>query len=607
MEAKEKALTFLREQIIYIVPYFQRGYVWNEDNWEGIWDELTARREDCFLGSIILKKEKYPGRSEACKTIIDGQQRLTTLTILLRAFMDFYIIRKGMKADDQALQFFRQLIFYQDTKWTSGGKVETVERCRVEHSRLNRKDYSDVIEGRINPENLAVNADPRLGPVTSRILRCYKFFYDKLCQASNDDIDIVRSKLIVDDSKILVVIDLVDSENEQIIFDTINSTGVKLTASDIIKNTLFQKARSNGSDIEQLYQDTWQHCFEDTPETVDLWMRTKGLGQNQRSNIDLFFYSFAILKEFFQVSKDKMSDLATRYKDYVAQLSDGDVQSFIREICEYADLYRDTFISFSNVTGFSFNDNKLRLLQILDAVNITAFDPFILFALKTLDQGKQDDVFKKLECYVIRHYIIGNSSKMGSFLQDTVKMIDGSFDFDKELSDELISDSRMERALKYINNAKAKLVLFWIELYRHTNPESDLCGVPLSYVYELEHIMPQKWGTNWNLTVLPILDQNGDPLPVEEATRMRADAVYEIGNMTLLTSKLNRELQNYCFHDKVKGTIIGKKQRPGMDKCASLSITKEVINRDPLVWNEEAIHARTTKMVETFKKIWPCK
>lgn len=99
-----------------------------------------------------------------------------------------------------------------------------------------------------------------------------------------------------------------------------SATGVKLTASDIIKNTLFQKARSNGSDIEQLYQDTWQHCFEDTPDTVDLWMRTKGLGQNQRSNIDLFFYSFAILKEFFQVSKDKMSDLATRYKDYLAQV-----------------------------------------------------------------------------------------------------------------------------------------------------------------------------------------------------------------------------------------------------------------------------------------------
>ena len=85
MEAKEKALTFLREQIIYIVPYFQRGYVWDEENWEGIWQELTAKREDCFLGSIILKKERYPGRAEVCKTIIDGQQRITALEAMVSA------------------------------------------------------------------------------------------------------------------------------------------------------------------------------------------------------------------------------------------------------------------------------------------------------------------------------------------------------------------------------------------------------------------------------------------------------------------------------------------------------------------------------------------
>ena len=82
--------------------------------------------------------------------------------------------------------------------------------------------------------------------------------------------------------------------------------------------------------------------------------------------------------------------------------------------------------------------------------------------------------------------------------------------------------------------------------------------------------------------------------------------------MTLLTAKLNRELQNYCFQDKVKGTTIGKRQRPGMDKFALLSITKEVIQPDirddgseVLVWNEKKIHARTNQILEAFKEIWP--
>ena len=604
MEAKEKALTFLREQIIYIVPYFQRGYVWDEENWEGIWQELTARREDCFLGSIILKKERYPGRSEVCKTIIDGQQRLTTLTILLRAFMDYYVNKKGVKPDDPALLYFRQLIFYPYTKWTASG-IETTEKCRIEHSRLNKKNYTAIIEGKINPETLEVNSDPKQGEVSPKLLRCYKYFYEQLCQASDEDIGFARSKLIVDDSKILVVIDLL--ENEQVIFDTINSTGVMLTASDIIKNALFQKIKSSGRDIEQVYEETWQKCFEENMEVVGLWMGTKGLGQNKRSNIDLFFYSYAIIKGFFHVPKDKMADLATKYKEYISSLPPGEDESLIREICEYASLYRDTFISFNDITGFSFQDSKLRLLQILSTVNITAFDPFILYALRNYEEDKQDAILAKLECYVMRHYIIGNTSKMGSFLQDAVKMIDGTFDFDNELGDDLISNVRLSRALRYINNTKAKLVLFWIELYRHSKKESDLYNVPLAYKYELEHIMPQKWQTHWSLHDLPILLPDGSEASEADGIRIRTDAIYEIGNMTLLTAKLNKELQNYSFRDKVRGTIINRKERPGMDKYASLSITKEVINRDPLTWNEDAIHQRTEEMIRSFEEIWPCK
>ncbi len=136
MKASEESITFLRDQYYYIVPYFQRPYVWKEDNWEGIWKELSADRADSFLGSIILKEEDYPHHQEKCRTIIDGQQRLTTLTILIRAMMDYYISRGA--TDSETLQHFKELIFYRSTKWLDSG-VETTELCRIEHSRLNRK------------------------------------------------------------------------------------------------------------------------------------------------------------------------------------------------------------------------------------------------------------------------------------------------------------------------------------------------------------------------------------------------------------------------------------------------------------------------------------
>ncbi len=600
MKASEKSLTFLREQYIYIVPYFQRSYVWDEYNWEGIWQELSSERCDSFLGSVILKEDEQPYREEKCKTIIDGQQRLTTLSILLRSLLDYYV-SKGV-SDSDTLQHFKELIFYRSTQWLETG-TKTIEKCRIEHSRLDKKDYSDVIEGRIDYKTV-IPFSPK-GDCSSKILRCYRFFCEKLEKASSTEINQVRNKLIYDSSKILVVIDLNEKENEQAIFDTINSTGVKLTASDIIKNALFQKIKQSGEMLEAFYTETWQKCFEDSDETRELWQSTKGIGQNQRSNIDLFFYSFAIIEGFFQVPGDKMSSLAEKYKEYINHFSLDDAKAFIKKICEYAIIYKDTFIGFDDITGYTYNDGKVRLLQILDAIKITAFDPFILYALKSFDENKQAELFKKLEIYVVRHYIIGNTSKMGRFLVDAVDMIKGTFDFEEKLSDDSISDIRLERALRYLNNIKAKLILFWVELKRHTRKESDLFNTPLNYSYELEHIMPQKWESHWGLDVIPILDENGAPLPVDEARRIRKDAIYEIGNMTLLSSRLNKELQNYCFKDKVEGAVISRKQRFGMRTFASLSITKEVIQLEPLVWDEEHIHKRTAALTEEVKQIWP--
>ncbi len=424
--------------------------------------------------------------------------------------------------------------------------------------------------------------------------------------AKPNEIARVRQKLIVDTNKTLVVIKLNENENEQVIFDTINSTGVKLTASDVIKNALFQKIRQPGGVLERFYTETWQKSFEENEEAQAEWLDTRGIGQNQRTHIDLFFYSFAIIEGFFRVPGDTITNLAERYKEHIRNISIEDTKSFIRKICDYAEAYRDTFIEFGDIKEYKYSDARNRLLQILNTIKITAFDPFILFAVKNYDENRQKELFQKLECYVMRHYIIGNTSKMGSFLSDAVEMIEGSFDFEEKLADTLISDQRLDNSLKYVNNTKAKLLLFWVELHRHIRKESDLHNGSLSYTFDLEHIMPQKWDEYWKVDVLPVLDENGEPVPDELAEQTRKQAVYEIGNMTLLSSKLNRKLQNFSFEAKVNGAVIDKKPRPGMKEFASLSITKEVIGRDPLVWNEAGIHERTEKLSAEIKLLWPC-
>ena len=155
MKASEKSLTFLKEQVTYLVPYFQRGYVWDESNWDGIWEELSAEGSTGFLGSIILKEENSPHNEEMRKTIIDGQQRLTTLTILLRAMHDYYTA-KGV-SDLNTLQHFKELIIYASTQWLEAGII-TTEKCRIEHSRLNRDDYEKVILGKVSEDSIIMDS-----------------------------------------------------------------------------------------------------------------------------------------------------------------------------------------------------------------------------------------------------------------------------------------------------------------------------------------------------------------------------------------------------------------------------------------------------------------
>ena len=161
-----------------------------------------------------------------------------------------------------------------------------------------------------------------------------------------------------------------------------------------------------------------------------------------------------------------------------------------------------------------------------------------------------------------------------------------------------INQERFNAGLRNISsNKNATLLLFWIELYRRSIEKVD--QKELKYTYTLEHIMPQKWNEYWDIGALPVKDHNGNIVDEEEnATQLRSAAVYEIGNMTLLNSKLNTSLRNYTFDRKKAGE--GKKR--GMKDLADCMITREIL--DTQIWDEAAIHARTEQLSAAIKKVW---
>ena len=147
------------------------------------------------------------------------------------------------------------------------------------------------------------------------------------------------------------------------------------------------------------------------------------------------------------------------------------------------------------------------------------------------------------------------------------------------------------------SNKLATLLLFWVELYKRSISNADL--KKLSYAFTLEHIMPQKWEQYWSTQVLPVYSDNGELEENEEAAkRIRSDAIYQIGNMTLLTGKLNTSLRNYDFARKVNGE--GRKR--SMKELADCIITREILELPS--WKEADIYNRTAELSEIISQIW---
>ena len=90
MKAEARSLTFLANEGSVKIPFFQRAYVWNEDNWEELISDLLESGKSHFLGSLILKQVAVPSGNTKQVLVIDGQQRLTTLSILLRTLYDSF-------------------------------------------------------------------------------------------------------------------------------------------------------------------------------------------------------------------------------------------------------------------------------------------------------------------------------------------------------------------------------------------------------------------------------------------------------------------------------------------------------------------------------------
>ena len=570
------------------VPFFQRPYVWEAEHFEALIDSLDDSPEGVmpFFGSVILKE--FGGIDSGQYLIIDGQQRCTTFSVLIRAILDVCNGKNYLSAN----QITRLIDCIYTVQENCDG--DEIYKSKLTPSNPDKLAFDKVMnmgEGIDRPICIAENS-------VESIENAYKYFYDYFMLNINKIKPFYMR--IVAENKSIIRITLSSTDDEQKIFDSVNSMGKSLSNADIIKNYIFQKLRENAkqdevkkNQITELYNDYWDKLFY-ANDKKDFWYKELTVGRIKTDNLESFLKDFAIVKRFYFAKKTTGAyGLCNAYKDYVNTLNDGELKKLVKEINEYASVYYDYKSELEGMNEFRWSDYKNRLLLILNALDTTTFNPYVLKVLKEKSEEAQER-FLNLERFILHRFIFDGTTK--NYNQCCEKLLQA--DDDKKYLDEymkespVVNDSYKTRFRKF-NNGQARLLLFLIEMLYRDGEEDKYSDALRIDKFTLEHLIPQKWQMEW-LSV-DSYDENGqlvDRNKPEEFNLNRNRAVKSLGNMALLTTKLNTSISNSNMEIKMNGKATGKNNGGIKKYASSLVTTKQIIEEyeTSKVWDERSVY-----------------
>ncbi len=560
-----------------IIPFFQRTYVWKEEQWSRLIEDMeyiSSSGKDYFLGSIILKSHPTPSTGSVgdIRTIIDGQQRLTTLAVFLKVL--------GLKTN-QAGIIHRLLTLYDGS-------------IAMQHSQGDSYAFNKVM-------NLLELED--IAHERSNILDAYHYFRKHI-----DETKLSIQKIM--DKAQFVGIDLLPSEDEQQIFDTINSLGVKLTTGELLKNFFFSK------DKIAEYNHMWKPAFELDDETQEFWEHDITFGRNKRSNIEAFLSAYLQIKvqnpHYAVKTEDKTmfrrSDgLFNNYKIFINNYiinegMDEDnrkkvIDEFIFDLTQYAMIYRRCFNADILLSEVGSESSLERLNVIIYGMDGTTVIPYLMFIQKNVDEeAEKKKIYEYLESYLMRRIVCKthNNNYSDLFTENLIGQNINSFDELKNYIEQkdpaaslaMPSNLMVRKAFhsEIMPNKRATGVLYMLEskLRNSSLYSTTMLGFNS---YSLEHLMPKKWRNNWGLCIDP---QNRDIM------------LQTLGNLAIITSSLNSTIRDAAWNDKLEGTS----SKGGLKKHASGLVTMDTV-LSSADWDEDNISERADWLADKANEVWP--
>lgn len=547
------------------IPFYQRAYVWGEEQWERFLSDMefvTASKRPYFLGSIILKQSSagntWSQVSEE-RVVIDGQQRLTTMILFFKAL---------------CMKLGAQNLFERDFVLETGD-------IALRHGRYDQEAFNAVTSSKV--------ASPIDG--SSNIVRAYNYFL------TNIDVDRVDRNTIKSNVQ-FVCIDLTEGEDEQQIFDTINSLGVRLTTAELLKNYFFNREN------EDAFAEGWENVFEPSSEKKAYWEQEIVTGRIKRTLIDLFFDAFLQIlvqdKSHGVTTEDKLyysrtSNLFQSYKDFINRYCNGDKGVVLEKMRPYAKVFESTFDP-------GYCDEAIPPTPCLERMNVLIFGlknstliPYMLYIRKNVCSAiEESKIFAVLESYIVRRMLVQATTKnynrlFTSLILNEVLEADNLRTFleaDGEATTYMPSDSEVHRAFfeSRLYNLQSKGVLYLLEsAIRPSMSSTALLGFNQ---YSLEHMMPKKWRNNWGM------------LDAEKAS-VRDKALLTLGNLAIITHSLNASIRDASWDVKKSG----KNGKDGLALCTAGLVTMHNVLEEES-WAESDIAERAEWLYEKALKVW---
>ncbi|NLJ65409.1 MAG: DUF262 domain-containing protein [Christensenellaceae bacterium] len=503
------------------IPIYQRNYDWKIENCKRLYDDLIAiikkrseKREQTdnvdeqvshFFGCIVSTYNPKSYYEEFY--VIDGQQRITTVTLILLAMYNL-LKQDKIVSEDKNLKDKIYEIYLVD-KWKPANKRIKLKLVKGDRSAFNKlfEEKSEQIKG----SNLTIN---------------YNYFYERI-QKMEISVDELFEALI---SLEIIDIKLDDNDDPQMIFESLNSTGLALSEGDKIRNYVLMNLSPKKQ--EEYYENYWYKIEKNTEYHVDLFIR-----------------------DYLSIKRQltpPMKRIYFEFREYV-QENRIDIELLLIDLLNYSQLYKIL------IGGCAFDREIDACIERLNRIETTVIRPFFLEVLRLENKGdinKEDVkiVFQAVENYLFRRIICDLSTNRLNkvFLllhREIIRYDNTSKDYAEKLKYALLSkkegvrfpdDSEFLEAFssRQVYNMRAKNKMYIFERLENfkTREDKDIYRHFDEGDYSVEHIMPQKLSPQW------VESLGSNYRSIHETW------LHRIANLTI--TAYNSRYGNYSFQEK---------------------------------------------------------